>query len=407
MILKYSIGIDCSKSDLATCVGVIDSKQSFKINSTHSFKNTKTGFKSLAKWIEKWHKDKTIPLVICVEATGVYHEKMTFALDDLGYKVSVVLPNKAKKYLQSLGFKSKNDKIDSKGLAQMGAERNLPVWQKPNDTLMRLRSLTRYHETIQNDIIAENNRLHAEMTSARTNRFIIQAMKQSIRRLTQLKDNVLKEIEACLEENKELKERIDQITLIKGISLLSACTVISEHLGFELFTNYKQVTSYSGYDVIENQSGKHVGKTKISKQGNSHVRRILHMPSLAAIRSDPKMRSLSTRVYQRSGIKMKGVVAVQKKLLTTIYHMWKNKSNYTIDFQKEELEPSLPLLQKQQQETVNTNKPKRNKTEKNSKHKTSKPRTKEVQKKVAAVKAATQDGHPVSDHRMPSLPLQI
>ncbi|MCA1760209.1 MAG: IS110 family transposase, partial [Bacteroidales bacterium] len=32
-----------------------------------------------------------------------------------------------------------------------------------------------------------------------------------------------------------------------------------------------------------NQSGKHVGKTKISKKGNAHIRRILHMPALNVV----------------------------------------------------------------------------------------------------------------------------
>lgn len=36
--------------------------------------------------------------------------------------VSVILPNKAKHYLKSIGNKSKNDTVDARGLAQMGLD---------------------------------------------------------------------------------------------------------------------------------------------------------------------------------------------------------------------------------------------------------------------------------------------
>lgn len=90
---------------------------------------------------------------------------------------------------------------------------------------------------------------------------------------------------------------------LHGISYLSSATIIAETGGFLLFKNYKQLVSYAGYDVIENQSGQHVGKTKISK-GNSRIRRILHMPSLTAIgKQDTTFNQLYRRVVERSGVK--------------------------------------------------------------------------------------------------------
>ena len=76
----------------------------------------------------------------------------------------------------------------------------------------------------------------------------------------------------------------------------------------------------AGYDVVEAQSGTRVGKTKISKKGNSRIRRMLHMPSLVVIQCEVKQfKDLFDRTYKKHGIKMKSYVAVQKKLLTMIY----------------------------------------------------------------------------------------
>ncbi len=66
-----------------------------------------------------------------------------------GYSVSVVLPTKAKNYLRSLGNKSKNDTIDARGLAQMGAQQCLPVWSPIGKFFYELRSLTRHHQSLQ------------------------------------------------------------------------------------------------------------------------------------------------------------------------------------------------------------------------------------------------------------------
>ena len=106
------------------------------------------------------------------------------------------------------------------------------------------------------------------------------------------------------------------------------CTVLAETNGFELFDNCKQVVSYAGYDVIENQSGNHFGKTRISKKGNSRIRRILHMPALTAKSKEPAMAALYQRTLAKHGIKMKSIVAVQKKLLQMIYFMFKKGMDY-------------------------------------------------------------------------------
>ncbi len=147
---------------------------------------------------------------------------------------------------------------------------------------------------------------------------------------------VEKQIQNLITKDALLKDKYDKISKIKGIGLLSFAVIVAETNGFELFENQKQLVSYSGYDVIENQSGTRTGKTRISKKGNSRIRRILHMPALTAVRYDePTFKALYERVYQRTGIKMKGYVAVQKKLLCLIYALWKKDQAYNPNYAKE------------------------------------------------------------------------
>src|SRR3954453_22737249 len=136
-MIKYSLGIDVSMKILHACLSVIDVQQQVKIKATRKFANNASGFKELQHWIQKHYKQQNIPLHIIMEATGVYYEQCAMYLYKNGFTVVVVLPNKAKKYLQAKGLKSKNDKTDSKGLAQMGAEQKLGA--KAQKTINNLR----------------------------------------------------------------------------------------------------------------------------------------------------------------------------------------------------------------------------------------------------------------------------
>jgi transposase len=119
-----------------------------------------------------------------------------------------------------------------------------------------------------------------------------------------------KAIQDLIEGDTVLKAQVERLTAIKGLALLSVAVLIAETNGFENFVNQRQLVSYAGYDVVENQSGNRSGKTarrpgRISKKGNSRIRRILHMPAFNAVRfGEPTCQALYERVYQRTNTKM-------------------------------------------------------------------------------------------------------
>jgi transposase len=98
--------------------------------------------------------------------------------------------------------------------------------------------------------------------------------------INQQVEEVNEQIEKTVREDEVLNNKINKICKVKGLGILTVATIVAETNGFKLFRNQRQLTSYAGYDVVENQSGKRVGKTRISKKGNSHIRRALHMPAL-------------------------------------------------------------------------------------------------------------------------------
>ena len=332
-LIKYCVGIDVSKASLEVCLRSIDIEQTGVIKGSRSFKNDKKGFEALSGWITKLYKDTSVPLTIVMEATGVYHEGVAYFLAKKDCKVSIVLPNKAKKYFQAMGFKSKNDKIDASGLSQMGCEQKLPLWTMPGIATQQLRDLTRYAEFLNVQMTACIGRMESYDYRGIPTDKVTKHLKSLQNALKKQLKEVHREIEAHVKAHPELEKKVECITSINGVGILTAAVIISEMNDFQLIENQRQLTSYCGYDVVENQSGKKAGKTKISKKGNAHVRRILYMPALSVVRLGVRQfADLYKRVFERRGIKMVAYVAVQKKLLTTIYALYKKSEFFNPEF---------------------------------------------------------------------------
>ena len=355
-MLKYSLGIDVSKKEFHACLSVIDHTQHVKVKASRKFVNQQQGFKDLQSWVNKHKKESGIPFCITLEATGVYFEACALFLFKAGYEVSVVLPNKAKQYFKALGLKTKNDKIDASGLARMGAEQCLEKWKPLDDFFYNLRSLTRHHQSLQELKTNINNQLHADLHSIYGNKAVIKQLKKLIETLDRQIEETGEAINKHLYSKAEVAQKVNQLTSIKGVGIITIATILAETNGFSLFKNIPQLVSYAGYDVVENQSGKRTGKTRISKKGNSRIRRSLHLPTFNLIRYDVgNFKPFFERILAKHNQKMKAYVAVQRKLLILIYTLWKKNEEYKPDqlartkiFRNEETEPSFALPQEGQ-----------------------------------------------------------
>jgi transposase len=332
-VTKQSLGLDVSKDSVYACFSQQEPTKPFRVLSSKSFNITASGFQKLDAWIVS-QQAKDVPLHVLMEATGVYYENLAYFLQGRNYRVCVLLPNKTHAYAKSLDYKSKNDKIDARMLSQMSLERELPRWAPPSDKMLEIKRLCRERNEIIAESVAFSNRLHAKKYSH-------DPLKSSLKRAqTALKlfDKQVKEVDKLIKEavyaDPDIKQKIDNVCTIPGVGLTSAAAIVSEANGFNLFKNKAQLISYVGYDVVENQSGTSVDrKKKISKKGNSHIRKALHFPALVAIKYNPEMANLYARVFGETKIKMKAYVAIQRKLLVLIYTLYKNNVPFELNFE--------------------------------------------------------------------------
>ncbi len=337
-IVKQVAGIDVAQDELVVCLGRMYDDWSPELFAHKTFPNTAKGFAGFMDWVKKL-SNPSVRVRFVMEATGVYHESLAYFLDEQALEVSIVLPNKISNYARSLTIKTVTDKTASEAIALFGLERKLDQWHRPKGLFKKLRQLTRERGQLLEERTMLKNQLHAETKEAEPYNKSIERMQKRIGLLDAQEFDIMQELKALIDTDTQMKQLVLLLCSLPGIGLLTAATVLGETNGFDLIRNKRQLTSYAGLDVKEKQSGTSVnGKARISKKGNKHLRKAMHLPALTAIRHDERFTAVFVRIVSKHGIKMKATVAVQRKLLEMIYTVFKTQIPYDRNYLKTEQE---------------------------------------------------------------------
>lgn len=329
---KQCVGVDVSKDffDVKFLRLPTDSDR-YKIRGSRKFQNNYKGIVALHEWLDK-KRVAELDLVVVMEATGIYHEELAYFLHDQQVQVSIVLPNTVKAFARSHNQYSKTDLIDALIIARMGLERNLRLWQPPNQSVRQLRRLTRDRQELMQDRLRHTNRLHALRHSHQPDAKSMRRHEVSINLIDRQIKAIAKEIQELQGQDEQLNEAMNRLQTIPQVGPLTAATVLAETGSFDLFSSRAQVVKYAGMDIIERQSGSSIsGKSRLSKRGNSRLRGALHMPAIGMINRQGPFNDVYRRVFERTGCKMKAVVAVQRKLLVIMYAMMAHEEGYQED----------------------------------------------------------------------------
>lgn len=125
------------------------------------------------------------------------------------------------------------------------------------------------------------------------------------------------------------------ILSLRGIGPVTAAGLIGEVGDFTKFGTISEVLKLAGLDLYEVSSGKHKGKLRISKRGRSHMRKLLYLAALSAVRKGGVMHEWYQRALGRGMIRTKALVAVSRKLLMIIFALVRDHSVYVENYMKQ------------------------------------------------------------------------
>lgn len=335
-VVKQVVGIDVGLESFYACYKIQYHDKNVVIKGAKSFENNAPGMAAYYGWCKKRNKSPEKPLVHVMEATGVYYENLAYFLHGKKETVSVHLAQKIKYYAKSCNLKTKTDRVDSKMIAEFGIEKNLTgtdLWSPPSEGFKMIRDLVREHTGIKKSLSAAKSQLHALNHAHSTNEGVVELKDRQISfyedQIRAIEQETLKLVEA----DSGLCSKIKKTETIKGLGFITIIKIVAETNGFLLFNNIRQLVSYAGLDVIEKESGKYKGKTKISKKGNARIRAALYMPAMAASRYNNNLKTFYERINEGRAIKRQGLIAVMRKLLILIYTLWKKDEEYVENYQ--------------------------------------------------------------------------
>lgn len=332
-VKRQNVGIDVSKNSLDSCLVFFNEDFEIKIRASKKFQNDTSGFSELLSWANR-KKDDNVEISFTMEPTGVYYEGLAYYLFEKKQSVHVVLPNRAKKYADSLQEKAKTDKLDAKSLGRLGAERKLDKWHVGSPVYRKLKALTRERNALIKERTVFQNQLHALNHSADPFKKSVTRLKQMIRFVNKQIEAIEKDCENIVNKDDFVKAKVDKVMTIPGVGFITAIVIIAETHGFALITSIKQLVSYAGLDIRIRESGKWKGKSKITKKGNVQIRKALYFPSYTSIKYSETNSKFYERLFEKKGLSMVAATAVQRKLLGLIYTLWKNDTTYVENYQQ-------------------------------------------------------------------------
>ena len=100
------------------------------------------------------------------------------------------------------------------------------------------------------------------------------------------KQSQLEKITEVLEEETLCVPYADKLLAIKGVGLITVAGFLAEVGDIRRFDSPKQIQKLAGLEVKENSSGKHRGRSSISKRGRKRLRKILFQVMLPMIQNN-------------------------------------------------------------------------------------------------------------------------
>ena len=263
-------------------------------------------------------------IIVCLEATGVYHFDLSIALHDAGVALMVVNPKSSHNFAKALMKNSKTDAVDADTLAQYAERMDFVAWTRPSDEKISLRGFARRIDALTRQKAAAKNQLHALSASKENPKAVLRDAELSISQLEKRIACLSKEALALIGKHPDLERAFLLLTGIKGIAQTSAIALMGELLLLPKGLSHREWVKSAGLDPRAFDSGKSVHKqARISKAGNRHIRSALYMPALSAKQHDPYVKAYFQHLVDNGKKPLQALCAVMRKLLHAIHGMLK------------------------------------------------------------------------------------
>jgi transposase len=337
--MRAWLGADISSDKFSACLLLVRKvKDKYKRGNNQTeqdretfktFQNAPAGYAQLLRWIESQAPGllDAKSVHFCMEATGSYSDGLAMFLVEAGQPVSVVNPAWIKHSGLSTGRVNKTDPADGRLSAHYARKERPALWRMAAPEVRTLTAMVRRLQSLTEQLVQEKNRLAVPG--------LVAPVKRSIQASIRFLDRHIQELEAQvkthIDQHPGLKQDRDLLLSIPGVGDTLAHWIMAELPDVAAFKAAKSAAAYAGLNPRLHESGTSVHKrARISKAGNRNLRQALYMPALSAIRFNPAVKEIYTRLIAKGMAKKAALCAAMRKLLMIAYGVLKNRQMFTL-----------------------------------------------------------------------------
>ena len=300
-----SVGIDVSKAELAIAVAPSGAQWTSP--------TTPDALAALAERIAS-----LAPSIVVMEATAGYDVPVAVACAAAGLPVAVVNPRQIRAFAQAIGRTAKTDAIDAEVIAAFGQQVQPQPRPLPDEATQALAALVARRRQLLEMLLAERQRLEQATTNA-----VRRDLRNHIRWLERRVTDVDDEMNTRIQQSPAWRAKEDLLRSVPGIGPAVSRTILAElpELGQ---LDRRSIAALVGVAPLNRDSGRFRGKRTIWG-GRASVRRALYMAALVASRYNAPLRTFYQRLRAAGKPGKVALVAVMRKLLTTLNAMVKNQ----------------------------------------------------------------------------------
>ena len=267
-----------------------------------------------------WLKQLPTEAVIGMEATGHFHHLLADDAARRGHTVYVVNPKHLAHYARGVGQRGKTDLLDAQVIARyVDRERDhLLAYVVPSTLQRTLRTLLSQRAAVIRHAVAITQNLHSTVASGGTS--LNRARQRALQGLDALVTEIDAELKRVVATQATLEAKRAQLQTIVGIGFLNSIA-LTHRFDRTPFSNSDAVVAAYGLDPRPRDSGKHVGKRYLTKQGNPEDRRLIYLAAQSAAKTQT-FKPIYTALLAKGFATTEAIVIIARKLLRIAFAVW-------------------------------------------------------------------------------------
>ncbi len=320
----FFVGIDISAATLDVVYGY-----NFHECKHQQFANNAKGINELITLIIRLHSIQG-EVLICCEHTGVYMDKLAYALQATSIDLWAVHPLLMSNYSIDLN-RFKSDKADAKKifLYALNNHNRAVIYQPLSSDAQTLKDLS----TLRKQLIEEKNvwecRIHAANQKALPNPYQYGMYMQMVTTIKELIKNTDDAIMALIKSSSHIKQIYSILISIPGIGPVIARHMIALTDCFTKFNSWKAFANFIGTAPHGKQSGTTLKKkARTSKQAHRKLKADLHQGVLSICTKKEPFRAVYQQLSQQKIPHLQILNNIKNILINLAFTLVNKKEKY-------------------------------------------------------------------------------